>query len=1489
MATKEFDIKMKVSGGKKALNDIDSTTKALGRAAAEQDKLEKGSANIGKNSTANFAKMSQGLGGLVHVYATVAANVFAVSSAFQVLRQNADVGIMIRAADQLSASTGISYGSVAKSIKEVTGGAIAMHEALRSASIGISSGLSNMQMTELAEVATKAANALGRSVPEAINRMTQAVVKNEPELVDEYGIILRVDSALREYADTLGKTKSELTSYDKQMAIHQQLITQGTNKFGNVDSQVNAYSQLSASFSEMADGFLYFLNSTLGLESFVKTLTETSGLLEALSAIFAAGIFKKAIPEVTNMSHALDTQNREYAELLELKTEQMDNNNLLVGASKTNTTMFEANDKSRTKMFNKAIKAVNFDILEDEFGKRVANGIKSGSDKALKDASEKFLSDPAFNKRLLGRLDEADVQGVNNVTKAVKTLRKEEGLRVGQAQVLTSYYTVVGEKAKASELNAERLGVAEKLRLTDLQKATIEMQRQTTLRKLLGSEARRAGLEGGFAGGGLAKANSIITEKQNNGENFNVLEKSAIKFQGILGNISGIAGGIMSLLSGWGTALFIAGTLLVPLAKFLKLSSESATNARDAIEESNKSLEKLRDTAEEINAKGFEDFQGYIDNLTASTNNFNEQLNGLVGNFRNIEALDKLTFLDKLFSDNNTDSISAATNKNISDFKALAASSGIEIDIDFEKIYADNISITRELQKQEKAIKVMREAYDRLNSSGENTALIEAQISIRAEKINKLLKERRVIENELTEDLKNKLQIDRDRVDVAARAVKAIQNLASAQTKATAEFGKNTPYYERIKNLRDINKEILQEESTLESINALAQEYADKTGNRLMTSKEFAEHIKNELTITSKAANDALANAVKQQQVKNKIAALDKNGSIEHLKQQIMYNNQLLDLEEAILRVKIDTISTNMMGQSAAVMGAGFLEIQKILATIDGLRNKTKDDNKAINVGLTGRQIILKRELAVMKEQSSLTSDRLKVAKDAGDITKTFELERLKMDEKHAENMKQIKILQADPDVKNRVVNTAKITALNEKNVMLLERKAQLYSDIRRDIAIEQVEVKTGLAEQGKLLAALGEVDTIQLHNTETFLKAEEHALKMRGFALEIKDIENKGLSASLEGQKIAEKELEQAKELADYKEMQLEASRKAFELAKANASLLDDPQEFSKLLGKEFANISKDFNASTMNAVERSADAILRTTDSAVDALFSAIAAGEDVTEAISQAVLDTVTSIAKDYFTETLDGLVRDALGGGNTQEVQLLTQIATNTAGMKTNIAGGIDLSQSTQSTLEEAGITAANMTTKQLGRTTEVLVTNADTNTDTTISSSNNMFTILIQAIQALASSSISGVPTAVSGVGSFISGIFGNPGVASEFGTIPGSEQTAMLAAQQFAKGGIVSSPTTFANGAGLMGEAGPEAIMPLTRSNGVLGVQATGGETIVNVNNFGNSDVSTSETRNANGSKTIDIMIEEKVNDAIQNGSLDKRMGNVYGLSRRGY
>jgi len=62
----------------------------------------------------------------------------------------------------------------------------------------------------------------------------------------------------------------------------------------------------------------------------------------------------------------------------------------------------------------------------------------------------------------------------------------------------------------------------------------------------------------------------------------------------------------------------------------------------------------------------------------------------------------------------------------------------------------------------------------------------------------------------------------------------------------------------------------------------------------------------------------------------------------------------------------------------------------------------------------------------------------------------------------------------------------------------------------------------------------------------------------------------------------------------------------------------------------------------------------------------------------------------------------------------------------------------------------------------------------------------------------------------------------------------------------FARGGVVTSPTTFPmrGGTGLMGEAGPEAIMPLARGpDGTLGVRGGGGGAVSVTMNITTPDV----------------------------------------------
>lgn len=131
---------------------------------------------------------------------------------------------------------------------------------------------------------------------------------------------------------------------------------------------------------------------------------------------------------------------------------------------------------------------------------------------------------------------------------------------------------------------------------------------------------------------------------------------------------------------------------------------------------------------------------------------------------------------------------------------------------------------------------------------------------------------------------------------------------------------------------------------------------------------------------------------------------------------------------------------------------------------------------------------------------------------------------------------------------------------------------------------------------------------------------------------------------------------------------------------------------------------------------------------------------------------------------------------------------------------------------------------------------------------------------------------------------FLGGLFGGSAGGS---TPSGSYNSAASGLQLNAKGGayasaslsaysnsIVRSPTyfAFAKGAGLMGEAGPEAIMPLTRSaDGSLGVRVTGAQT--SPAGSGEINITQHFTISGNGDAALKQAMEEAAARGARDGA----------------
>ena len=261
---------------------------------ASDTNLSRGVAGVTGASGRDFAAQAQGLGGLVHVYATFAANLFAVSAAFTALSGAMDTANLVKGLDQIGASSGKNLGSLAKQMVSVADGAISLRQALTSTAMASSGGMTSRDILRMTEVAKKASLALGRDLPDSMDRLTKGIVKTQPELLDELGIMTRMIPAQQEYARQIGKTSSSLTDFEKRQAFANAVLAEGEKKFGAIELAANPYSKLLSSTQNALQGFLEFINK--GLSPVISMLAASpTGLMLALGGI-ATLLLKQAMP-----------------------------------------------------------------------------------------------------------------------------------------------------------------------------------------------------------------------------------------------------------------------------------------------------------------------------------------------------------------------------------------------------------------------------------------------------------------------------------------------------------------------------------------------------------------------------------------------------------------------------------------------------------------------------------------------------------------------------------------------------------------------------------------------------------------------------------------------------------------------------------------------------------------------------------------------------------------------------------------------------------------------------------------------------------------------------------------------------------------------------------------------------------------------------------------------------------------------------------------
>jgi hypothetical protein len=302
------DLALVSKEAKKAAAGMKGVDEATKKASTSQNNYNRGAKGVGQtglSASKGFSKMRDsmtGSNGLVGAYATLAANVFALTAAFGALSRASALQQLEKALVATGNAAGANLPYVAKQLRSVTDAAISTEQAMRATAIAVSAGFSSAQLIKLTKVAKGASIALGRDMGDALDRLVRGTAKLEPEILDELGIMVRLDEASATYASTLGKTAAELTRFEKQQAFLNATILEGEKKFETILDLVDPdpYQKLGAAFQDVTKDIINFVNQ--GLKPVAKFLSDFPSAMYGGILLFGSTIIKQILPALGQMA-----------------------------------------------------------------------------------------------------------------------------------------------------------------------------------------------------------------------------------------------------------------------------------------------------------------------------------------------------------------------------------------------------------------------------------------------------------------------------------------------------------------------------------------------------------------------------------------------------------------------------------------------------------------------------------------------------------------------------------------------------------------------------------------------------------------------------------------------------------------------------------------------------------------------------------------------------------------------------------------------------------------------------------------------------------------------------------------------------------------------------------------------------------------------------------------------------------------------------------
>jgi hypothetical protein len=597
----------------------------------------------------DFARQAEGLGGLVRVYATFAANIFALTTGFSALSKATDTANMVKGLNQLGAASGRNLSGLTKQLVAASDGAISLRDAMTATAQATSGGLSGDQLLRLTAVAKNASQALGRDMPDALSRLTRGITKIEPELLDELGILVKVDAANVEYARSLGKTASALTDLEKRQAFANAAITQGEQKFNSISIDSNPYAKLAASMANISQSGLTLVNKVL--TPVISLLSSSPTALAATLAGIAALLLKQAIPALGQWRAGLtaaavasrETATRINEDFRNFQRESLSRNQPIMAQQLAQQEAAIA--ASRTAMNQEAIRS----------GRQLTTGMREIMSTPISQVQDsqiaRLAATEAAQRASAARLAAAAVDPQRSTaSQASKAAQAAE--RIAQAEN-TKKYT----ESLVAARNAERALAADRIRVQNEMTANQTRfgearQRQMSADRALNA-ATRAEILSNVAQNtqvmGMAGAYAKLTEETKKardaaraaGQSFTGLTAAGTMVRGSFAIATSAISGFMGAFMPWLLAIGLAVAALSALVEWMGTNNKQVKVFKTSIDGLNSSTASMDSTITAINNKPFLE-QLTVESLKARSTALTELSDNLKKTFSNLSLADSM-------------------------------------------------------------------------------------------------------------------------------------------------------------------------------------------------------------------------------------------------------------------------------------------------------------------------------------------------------------------------------------------------------------------------------------------------------------------------------------------------------------------------------------------------------------------------------------------------------------------------------------------------------------------------------------------------------------------------------------------------------------------------------------------------------------------------------------------------------------------------------